>query len=87
MADFRDLMVVYISVKGTPDYDKRIVVFKIPLQILSNDGLYELFFSISYYSKMEMKVDKPAIQTFTIRDTIESERWSLHKKLTILYKI
>lgn len=74
MADFRDSNGGVYSVKGTPDYDKRIVVFKIPLQILSNDGLYEVVFSISYYSQNgNDKLIKTAIQTFTIRDTIESD--------------
>lgn len=74
MADFRDSNGGVYSVKGIPDYDKRIVVFKIPLQILSNDGLYEVVFSISYYSQNgNDKLIKTAIQTFTIRDTIESD--------------
>ena len=52
--------------------EKRIIRVEVPKVILANDGLYKVSFSISYNSKgSESKIEKTAIQTFTILDTIE----------------
>jgi hypothetical protein len=54
------------------DENKRIIRVEVPKVILANDGLYKVSFSISYNSKgSESKIEKTAIQTFTILDTIE----------------
>lgn len=69
IADFKDSNGATYSVEGVADYNKKTATFKIPPQILSNDGIYEVVFSISYNGKS--KFVRTAIQTFTIRDTIE----------------
>ena len=54
------------------DETKRIIRVEMPKVILANDGLYRVSFSITYNSKgSESKIEKTAIQTFTILDTIE----------------
>ena len=54
------------------DETKRIIRVEVPKVILANDGLYRVSFSITYNSKgSESKIEKTAIQTFTILDTIE----------------
>ena len=71
-ADFKDLNGYTYQVMGECDYDKRLAIFQIPLAILSNNGVYEVCFTISYNSKdKEGKCIKSAIQTFEIIDCIE----------------
>ena len=54
------------------DETKRIIRVEVPKVILANDGLYRVSFTIAYNSKgSESKIEKTAIQTFTILDTIE----------------
>lgn len=54
------------------DETKRIIRVEMPLTILANDGLYEVSFTMAYNSKgTENRIEKTAIQTFTILDTIE----------------
>ena len=73
-ADFKDLNGYSYSVLGETDYKKRLAIFKIPLSILSNNGIYEVGFSISYNSKdTDKNYKKTAIQTFEIVDAIESD--------------
>lgn len=73
-ADFKDLNGYSYSVLGETEYKKRLAIFKIPLSILSNNGVYEVNFSISYNSKDTNKnYKKTAIQTFEIVDAIESD--------------
>lgn len=73
-ADFKDLNGYSYSVLGETEYKKRLAIFKIPLSILSNNGIYEVNFSISYNSKDTNKnYKKTAIQTFEIVDAIESD--------------
>ena len=71
-ADFKDLNEYTYQVMGECDYNKRLAIFQIPLAILSNNGVYEVCFTISYNSKdKEGKCIKSAIQTFEIIDCIE----------------
>lgn len=73
-ADFKDLNGYSYSVLGETEYKKKLAIFKIPLSILSNNGIYEVDFSISYNSKNTNKnYKKTAIQTFEIVDAIESD--------------
>lgn len=73
-ADFKDLNGYSYSVLGETEYKKRLAIFKIPLSILSNNGIYEVDFSISYNSKdTDKNYKKTAIQTFEIVDAIESD--------------
>lgn len=73
-ADFKDLNGYSYSVLGETDYKKRLAIFKIPLSILSNNGIYEVAFSISYNSKdTDKNYKKTAIQTFEIVDAIETD--------------
>ena len=68
-ADFEGVGSIACSVV---DEKKRIIRVEVPKVILANDGLYKVSFSISYNSKgSESKIEKTAIQTFTILDTIE----------------
>ena len=54
------------------DDDRRTIRVHMPLSILANDGLYEVVFSISYNSNgSTSRLEKTAIQTFKILDTIE----------------
>ena len=54
------------------DENKRLIRVEVPKVILANDGLYRVSFTIAYNSKgSESKIEKTAIQTFTILDTIE----------------
>lgn len=73
-ADFKDLNGYSYSVLGETNYKKKLAIFKIPLSILSNNGIYEVGFSISYNSKdTDKNYKKTAIQTFEIVDAIESD--------------
>lgn len=73
-ADFKDLNGYSYSVLGETNYKKKLAIFKIPLSILSNNGIYEVNFSISYNSKdTDKNYKKTAIQTFEIVDAIESD--------------
>lgn len=73
-ADFKDLNGYSYSVLGETNYKKKLAIFKIPLSILSNNGIYEVDFSISYNSKdTDKNYKKTAIQTFEIVDAIESD--------------
>jgi hypothetical protein len=68
-ADFEGVGSIACSVA---DEKKRIIRVEVPKVILANDGLYKVSFSITYNSKgEESKIEKTAIQTFTILDTIE----------------
>ncbi len=74
IADFKDLNGYSYSVLGETNYKKKLAIFKIPLSILSNNGIYEVDFSISYNSKdTDKNYKKTAIQTFEIVDAIESD--------------
>lgn len=56
------------------DDENRLVKFYVPSAILSNDGKYQMTVSISYRaSDGAEELDRSAIQTFTIVDTIESD--------------
>lgn len=79
-ADFKDLNGYSYSVLGETEYKKKLAIFKIPLSILSNNGVYEVNFSISYNSKDTNKnYKKTAIQTFEIVDAIESDDEAIQK--------
>lgn len=68
-ADFEGVGCIACSVI---DEKKRIIRVEVPKVILANDGLYRVSFTIAYNSKgSESKIEKTAIQTFTILDTIE----------------
>ena len=68
-ADFEGVGCIACSVA---DEKKRIIRVEVPKVILANDGLYRVSFTIAYNSKgSESKIEKTAIQTFTILDTIE----------------
>lgn len=68
-ADFEGVGSIACSVV---DEKKRIIRVEVPKVILANDGLYRVSFTIAYNSKgSESKIEKTAIQTFTILDTIE----------------
>lgn len=68
-ADFEGVGCIGCSVI---DEKKRIIRVEVPKVILANDGLYRVSFTIAYNSKgSESKIEKTAIQTFTILDTIE----------------
>ena len=68
-ADFEGVGSIACSVA---DEKKRIIRVEVPKVILANDGLYRVSFTIAYNSKgSESKIEKTAIQTFTILDTIE----------------
>lgn len=68
-ADFEGVGCIACSVA---DEKKRIIRVEVPKVILANDGLYRVSFTIAYNSKgTESKIEKTAIQTFTILDTIE----------------
>ena len=68
-ADFEGVGSIVCTVA---DETKRIIRVEVPKVILANDGLYRVSFSITYNSKgSESKIEKTAIQTFTILDTIE----------------
>lgn len=68
-ADFEGVGCIACSVV---DEKKRIIRVEVPKVILANDGLYRVSFTIAYNSKgTESKIEKTAIQTFTILDTIE----------------
>ena len=71
-AEFKDLNGYVHPILAECDYAKKLAIFKIPLAILSNNGIYEVGFSISYNSKdKEGGYIKSAIQTFEIIDAIE----------------
>ena len=71
-AEFKDLNGYVHPVLAECDYAKKLAIFQIPLAILSNNGIYEVGFSISYNSKdKEGGYIKSAIQTFEIIDAIE----------------
>ena len=68
-ADFEGVGSIACSVV---DEKKKIIRVEVPKVILANDGLYRVSFTIAYNSKgSESKIEKTAIQTFTILDTIE----------------
>ena len=73
-ADYKDLNDGTYTILGQMDFDKRLAIFKIPLSILSNSGIYEVVFSLSFNAKdKEGLLLKTPIQTFEIVDTIESD--------------
>lgn len=54
------------------DYNKNIIKFLVPNEILSNDGVYSLVLTISYNaSGTKAEIVKSAIQTFEVIDTIK----------------
>ena len=54
------------------DEDKRIIKLNMPTAILTNDGLYEVTFTITYNSNGTGNyIKSSAIQTFTILDAVE----------------
>ena len=67
-AEFKDLNGYVHPILAECDYAKKLAIFKIPLAILSNNGIYEVGFSISYN---EGGYIKSTIQTFEIIDAIE----------------
>ena len=72
--DYKDLNGATYTILGECDYDKRLAIFDIPLSILSNNGVYEVGFSLSFNTKdKEGVMLKTAIQTFEIIDTIEAD--------------
>ena len=72
--DYKDLNGATYTILGECDYDKRLAIFDIPLSILSNNGVYEVSFSLSFNTKdKEGVMLKTAIQTFEIIDTIEAD--------------
>ena len=74
IADYKDLIGGTYTVLGQMDFDKKLAIFKIPLSILSNNGIYEVVFSLSFNAKdKEGLLLKTPIQTFEIIDTIEAD--------------
>ena len=72
--DYKDLNGATYTILGECDYDKRLAIFDIPLSILSNNGIYEVGFSITFNAKdKEGVMLKTAIQTFEIIDAIEAD--------------
>ena len=56
------------------DYDKKLVKFILPNEVISNNGLYEVTFGVAYNTEgtEEVITYRSAIQTFNILDTVES---------------
>ena len=74
VADYKDLNGATYSILGNMDFDKKLAIFKIPLSILSNNGVYEVGFSLSFNARNEDGMMlKTAIQTFKIIDAIEAD--------------
>ena len=74
IADYKDLNGATYSILGNMDFDKKLAIFKIPLSILSNNGVYEVGFSLSFNARNEDGMMlKTAIQTFEIIDAIEAD--------------
>ena len=74
VADYKDLNGATYSILGNMDFDKKLAIFKIPLSILSNNGVYEVGFSLSFNARNEDGMMlKTAIQTFEIIDAIEAD--------------
>ena len=76
-ANFKDLDNIEYIIQGELDFDKKIAIFKVPLSILNNDGLYEVVFSIQYKND---KCKKLPIQTFEM-----FKNRKLNKSLTERY--
>ena len=76
-ANFKDLDNIEYIIQGELDFDKKIAIFKVPLSILNNDGLYEVVFSIQYKND---KCEKLPIQTFEM-----FKNRKLNKSLTERY--
>lgn len=73
-ADYKDLNGGTYTILGQMDFDKRLAIFKIPLSILSNNGIYDVVFSLSFNTRdKEGLLLKTPIQTFEIVDTIETD--------------
>lgn len=73
-AYYKDLNGGTYTILGQMDFDKRLAIFKIPLSILSNNGIYDVVFSLSFNAKdKEGLLLKTPIQTFEIVDTIETD--------------
>ena len=49
--DYKDLNGATYTILGECDYDKRLAIFDIPLSILSNNGIYEVGFSMTFNAK------------------------------------
>lgn len=76
-ANFKDLDNIEYIIQGELDFDKKIAIFKVPLSILNNDGLYEVEFSIQYKND---EYEKLPIQTFEM-----FKNRKLNKSLTERY--
>ena len=74
-AEIRDINGGVYSIGSTiEDYDKKLVKFILPNEVISNDGLYEITFGVAYNTEgtEEVITYRSAIQTFNILDTVES---------------
>ena len=62
-AIFKDLDKIEYIIKGELDFNQKTAVFKLPISIFDNDGLYEVKFSVLYKDE---KIRELPIQTFEI---------------------
>ena len=62
-AIFKDLDNIEYIIKGELDFNQKTAVFKLPISIFDNDGLYEVKFSVLYKDE---KIRELPIQTFEI---------------------
>ena len=62
-AIFKDLNKIEYIIKGELDFNQKTAVFKLPISIFDNDGLYEVKFSVLYKDE---KIRELPIQTFEI---------------------
>ena len=62
-AIFKDLDKIEYIIKGELDFNQKTAVFKLPISIFDNDGLYEVKFSVLYKNE---KIRELPIQTFEI---------------------
>ena len=62
-AIFKDLDKIEYIIKGELDFNQKTAVFKLPISIFDNDGLYEVKFSVLYKDE---KIREVPIQTIEI---------------------
>ena len=62
-AIFKDLDKIEYIIKGELDFNQKTAIFKLPISIFDNDGLYEVKFSVLYKDE---KIRELPIQTFEI---------------------
>ena len=62
-ASFKDLDKIEYIIKGELNFNQKTAIFKLPISIFDNDGLYEVKFSVLYKDK---KIKELPIQTFEI---------------------